>query len=67
MDRVGLRTLRDEMRDDNRILQDAYRKAATRLARNDEIAYEACAHQLCRLYNAFEQAWIWTRTSWRFY
>ena len=56
MDRVGLRTLRDEMRDDDRIIQDAYRKAAMRLARKEEIAYEACAHQLCRLYNAFEQA-----------
>ncbi len=56
MDRVGLRTLRDEMRDDDRIIQDAYRKAALRLTRKDEIAYEACAPQLCRLYNSFEQA-----------
>lgn len=56
MDSVGLRTLRDEMRDDDRIMQDSLGKAVTRFARKDEIAYEACAHQLCRLYNAFEQA-----------
>lgn len=55
MDRVGLETLRDEMLDDSRILGDAFDKARQRFARGDEIAYEACAHQLCRMYNAFEQ------------
>ncbi len=56
MDRIALQTLRDEMRDDDRIMRDAFTKATARLARKDEIAYEACAHQLCRLHNAFEQA-----------
>jgi hypothetical protein len=55
MDRVGLQTLHDEMRDDSRIMHDALAKAGDRLARGGEIAHEACAHQLCRLYNAFEQ------------
>lgn len=55
MDGVALQTLRDEMQDDGRLIQDALRKAVARFERSDEIAYEACAHQLCRLYNAFEQ------------
>lgn len=55
MDRIGLQTLHDEMRDDSRIMHDALGKAADRLALGGEIALEACAHQLCRLYNAFEQ------------
>jgi hypothetical protein len=41
---------------DGRFMQDASAKARRRFALNEEIAYEACGHQLCRLYNAFEQA-----------
>ncbi|MBE7502273.1 MAG: hypothetical protein HS113_18640 [Verrucomicrobiales bacterium] len=55
MDRVALQTLREEMRDDCRVVRDALRKAEARFARRDEVGYESCAHQLCRLYNAFEQ------------
>lgn len=55
MDRVGLETLRGEMLDDSRILADAFGKARQRFARAEEVAYEGCAHQLCRMYNAFEQ------------
>ncbi len=55
MDRIGLETLRGEMLDDCRILADAFGKARGRFARADEIAYEGCAHQLCRMYNALEQ------------
>ena len=56
MDRIGLQTLHDEMRDDARIMQDAFAKASQRFARGDDVGYESCAHQLCRLYNAFEQS-----------
>ncbi len=56
MDRIGLQTLRAEMLADSRIMQEAYTKAVERLARAEEVAYEGCAHQLCRFYNAFEQA-----------
>lgn len=55
MDDVALQTLHDEMRDDSRVIIDAFEKATDRFARGDEIALEACAHQLCRLYNVFEQ------------
>jgi hypothetical protein len=55
MDRIGLQTLRAEMLADGRIMQDASAKARERFALNNQIAYEACGHQLCRLYNAFEQ------------
>jgi hypothetical protein len=41
---------------DSRVMHEAHTKAAERFARADEVAYEACAHQLCRFYNAFEQA-----------
>jgi len=56
MDRIGLQTLKAEMLADSRIMRDAYTKATQRFARAEEVAYEDCAHQLCRLYNAFEQA-----------
>lgn len=56
MDRIGLQCLRAEMLADGRVMQDASAKARKRFARNDETGYEACGHQLCRLYNAFEQA-----------
>jgi len=43
------------MLDDVRIALDAYRKAVDRHARGDEVGYEACAHHLSRMFNAFEQ------------
>ena len=55
MDDIALQTLREEMRDDCRVVQDALDKAQARFARAEEVAYEGCAHQLCRLYNAVEQ------------
>ncbi len=55
MDGIALQTLRDEMHDDCRVIQEAFQKAVIRYDRQEEIACEACAHQLCRLYNAFEQ------------
>jgi hypothetical protein len=56
MDRIGLQTLRAEMLADSGMMQEAYAKAAQRLARAEEVAYEGCGHQLCRFYNAFEHA-----------
>jgi len=55
MDGIALQTLLDEMRDDSRVIRNAFEKATDRYARGDEIALEASAHHLCRLYNAFEQ------------
>jgi len=55
MDDIALQTLREEMRDDCRVVREALDKAQARLARGEEVAYEGCAHQLCRLYNAVEQ------------
>ena len=55
MDAIALETLRDEMLDDCRLAREAFAKAAARFERKEEVAYEGCAHQLCRLYNAFEQ------------
>lgn len=55
MDSLELRTLRDEMRADCRVIADAYEKAVQRFDRNDAVGNEACAHQLARMYNAFEQ------------
>lgn len=55
LDDIALQTLHDEMRDDSRVIMDAFAKATERFARGDEMALEACAHQLCRLYNVFEQ------------
>lgn len=55
MDSIELQTLRSEMLEDCRIAGDAFEKAADRFARQEEVAYEACAHQLCRMYNAIEQ------------
>jgi hypothetical protein len=43
------------MLDDSRILLNALSKAHQRFERREEVAYEGCAHQLCRMYNAFEQ------------
>ena len=48
MDDIALQTLREEMRDDCRVVRDALDKAQTRFARGEEVAYEGCAHQLCR-------------------
>jgi hypothetical protein len=56
MDSVGLKTLREEMRNDGRMVSDAFQKAQARFERGDEVGYESCAHQLSRLYNAFEQS-----------
>src|SRR5947207_3410638 len=55
MDSIELQTLHDEMLADTRVTADACSKADARFARKDEVAYEACAHQLARMYNAFEQ------------
>lgn len=55
MDGIALQTLFQEMQEDCRVALDAGEKAKTRFDRGDEIAYEACAHQLCRMYNAIEQ------------
>ena len=55
MDRLALQTLHDEMRDDCRVVLDAFEKAKIRFELGQEIAYEGCGHQLCRFYNAFEQ------------
>jgi hypothetical protein len=55
MDSIALQTLRDEMLDDCRMMQEAFQKALLRFDRREEVAYEGCAHQLCRFYNAFEQ------------
>lgn len=55
MDAVALQTLRDEMLDDCRVALEACAKAGVRFERKEEVAYEACAHQLCRMYNAVKQ------------
>ena len=55
MDSVALRTLHEEMRNDCRMVSDAFQKALARFERGDDVGYESCAHQLSRLYNAFEQ------------
>ena len=55
MDSLELQTLRQEMLDDCRVAAEAFAKASIRFERQDEIAYEACAHQIACLYNAFEQ------------
>ncbi len=55
MDGIALQTLRDEMLDDCRVILEACRKADSRFEMRQEIAYEGCGHQLCRMYNAFEQ------------
>jgi len=55
MDDIALQTLRGEMLDDCRVAVEAYGKAKARFERKDEVGYEACAHQLCRMYNAVEQ------------
>ena len=56
MDDVALQTLREELLDDCRVVLDAFHKAGARFERREEVAYEGCAHQLCRMYNAFEQS-----------
>ncbi|MGH9854233.1 MAG: hypothetical protein ACREBD_30690 [Blastocatellia bacterium] len=55
MDSLALQTLYDELLDDCRVALDAFRKASARFERQEEVAYEGCAHHLCRFYNAFEQ------------
>lgn len=55
MDRIELQTLREELLHDCRVAVEAWRKAEGRFARQEEMAYEACAHQLSRMYNAMEQ------------
>ena len=55
MDSIELQTLRQEMLADCRVAAEACEKAHARFERKEEIAYEACAHQLARMYNAFEQ------------
>jgi HepT-like protein len=55
MDRLALQTLREEMLDDCRVAREAFDKATSRFERQEEVAFEGCAHQLCRMFNAFEQ------------
>ena len=55
MDDLALQTLRHEMVDDCRIALEAFAKAQDRFSRQDEVGYEACAHHLSRMFNAFEQ------------
>jgi len=55
MDDIALQTLREEMLDDCRVALEAYQKAVVRFERKEEVAYEGCSHQLCRMYNAIEQ------------
>jgi hypothetical protein len=56
MDSLELKTLREEMSNDSRMVSDAFQKALARYEMGGEAGYESCAHQLSRLYNAFEQA-----------
>lgn len=55
MDDIALETLRQELLEDCRVAGEAFQKATYRLARGDEVGYEACAHHLSRMYNAVEQ------------
>ena len=55
MDDIALQTLGQEMREDVRVVIEAYGKATDRYARGDEVGYESCAHQLSRMFNGFEQ------------
>jgi hypothetical protein len=55
MDRIELQTLKDELVNDTRVAVDAFQKAAQRFERGDDVGYEACAHQLSRMYNVIEQ------------
>src|SRR5438045_839672 len=55
MDSVAIQTLRSEMLEDCRVAVEACQKAAARLERKEEAAYEGCGHQLCRMYNSLEQ------------
>jgi hypothetical protein len=55
MDKLELRTLREEMLNDCRVALAAYKKATSRFERNDEVGHEACAHHLSRMYNVLEQ------------
>lgn len=55
MDRVGLATLESEVHQDLAVMNDALAAARDRLHQPPPAGLEACAHQLCRLYNAFEQ------------
>lgn len=49
MDSIALQTLFQEMQEDCRVALDACEKAKARYDLRQEIAYEACAHQLCRM------------------
>ncbi|MDQ2867391.1 MAG: hypothetical protein M3R59_03110 [Verrucomicrobiota bacterium] len=55
MDEIALQTLREEMLDDARVATGAYAKARDRFTLGTEVGYEACAHHLSRMFNAFEQ------------
>jgi hypothetical protein len=55
MDRLELQTFRDELRNDCRVALEAFQKARARFERNEQIAFEACGHQLAQMYNAIEQ------------
>jgi hypothetical protein len=55
MDDIALQTLRGELLDDCRVALGACQKAIARFERKEEVAYEGCAHQLCRMYNSLEQ------------
>ena len=55
MDRVGLATLESEIHQDLVVMKSSLTAARDRLTQPPPAGLEACAHQLCRLYNAFEQ------------
>ena len=55
MDRVGLATLQSEVHQDLAVMNDALTAARDRLHQPPPAGLEACAPQLCRLYNAFAQ------------
>lgn len=55
MDDLGLRTLRDELREGTRVALDAWKTAELRFPENAASGFEGCAHHLARLYNVIEQ------------
>jgi hypothetical protein len=55
MDELGLNTLRAELKEDCRVIQQAAQLARTRFGAGHDEQLEACAYQLARLYNVVEQ------------
>lgn len=55
MDSIALQTLRDEILTDCQVAIEAQRTTSKRFETGEIAGYEACAHHLCRMYNAIEQ------------